>query len=343
MTRQHSPLRIDMISESEFTVQGHGVHTAYVEITDALKRRSDTDVAINVARSGADIIHTQTIGLYSLRKLRQSRAKKVISGHIIPASLVGSVKGMGRLQWLVRRYMKWAYGKADLVLACSGMVRDEMVGPMGLKNRVEVLYNTVDMQKYAHTKQDTAKARQVLRIQEDAFVVLGNGQVQPRKRLDTFFAAARALPEVQFVWVGGIPFKRLGAEYGKMQDMIQSAPKNVTITGIVPYETVIQYLHAADVFFLPAEQENHPMCVLEAAGAGLPIILRDIAEYNDTFRPDAQFIATDDDAVAAITKLRDDTAFYAEQQQAATRIAERFDSKAGAERLMAFYRELLES
>ncbi len=336
-------IKIDMISESEFTVQGHGVHTAYTEITSALKQRNDTEVAINVAHPDADIIHTQTIGLYSLRKLRQSSAKKVIAGHIIPASLVGSIKGMGRLQWLVRRYMKWAYSKADLVLACSGMVRDEMIGPMGLKNRVEVLYNTVDMQKYAHTKADTIAVRKALGIKKDAFVVLGNGQVQPRKRLDTFFAVAQALPEVQFVWVGGIPFKHLGAEYGKMQDMIRSAPKNVIITGVVPYETVIQYLHAADVFFLPAEQENHPMCVLEAAGAGLPIILRDIAEYNDTFRPDAQFISTDDDAVEAITKLRDSTVFYKEQQIAAGKIAQRFDSKAGAERLMAFYRELLKS
>lgn len=343
MTRQSSPLHIDMISESEFTVQGHGVHTAYVEITDALKRRSDTDVAINVARPEADIIHAQTIGLYSLRKLRKSRGKKVISGHIIPASLVGSIKGMGRLQWLVRRYMKWAYGKADLVLACSGMVRDEMVGPMKLKTRIEVLYNTVDMKKYAHTKEEAAQARQDLGIATDAFVVLGNGQVQPRKRLDTFFAAARALPEVQFVWVGGIPFKHLGAEYSKMQDMMRAAPDNVTITGVVPYETVMQYLRTADVFFLPAEQENHPMCVLEAAGAGLPIILRDIAEYNDTFRPDAQLITADDDAVTIISRLRDDAAFYAEQKQAAARIAARFDSKAGAERLMGFYRELLES
>lgn len=32
-------LIVNMISESEFTVQGHGVHTAYKEITDALRKR----------------------------------------------------------------------------------------------------------------------------------------------------------------------------------------------------------------------------------------------------------------------------------------------------------------
>ena len=103
------------------------------------------------------------------------------------------------------------------------------------------------------------------------------------------------------------------------------------------------YLHAADAFFLPAEQENHPMCVLEAAGAGLPIILRDIHEYDDTFRPDAQFISSAQDAARVIDKLRNDAKWYKQQVTAAGRIAKRFDSRAGGERLVKFYRSVVES
>lgn len=334
-------LRVDMISESEFTVQGHGVHTAFVEMTSALRVRHDTDVVVNQARPEADIMHVQTIGLYSARMMRRTRAKKVISGHVIPASLAGSIKGMGRLQWLVRAYMRWFYNKADLVLACSNMVKEEMIGPMGLKTRVEVLYNTVDMSQYTRTAADKVAARKKLDIDAGKFVVVGNGQVQPRKRLDTFFEAARALPDVQFVWVGGIPFKNLGAEYGKMQELMRSAPGNVKIAGLISHSEVATYLRAADAFFLPAEQENHPMCVLEAAGAGLPIILRDIHEYDDTFRPDAQFISSTDDAVTAIDRLRHDKTFYTKQREASARIAKRFDSKAGGERLVEFYRSVM--
>lgn len=334
-------LRVDMISESEFTVQGHGVHTAFVEMTNALKARPDVDVVVNQSRPVAEVMHVQTIGLFSARMLRRAKGKKVISGHVIPASLVGSIKGMSHLQWLARAYMRWFYNKADLVLACSNMVKEEMTGPMGLKTRVEVLYNTVDMSQYTRTPADKVAARKKLGLDARRFVVVGNGQVQPRKRLDTFFETARALPEVQFIWVGGIPFKHLGAEYGKMQELMNAAPENVTITGVIPHSEVLTYLHAADAFFLPAEQENHPMCVLEAAGAGLPIILRDIHEYDDTFRPDAQFISSTDDAVAAISKLQTDKAFYKEQHQAAGRIAKRFDSKAGGERLVEYYRSIL--
>lgn len=334
-------LIVDMISESEFTVKAHGVHTAYVEMTDALRARNDVDVKVNVVRNNADIMHVQTMGLYSFRKLRAAKSKKVVSGHLVPASLVGSIKGMGHLQWLVRGYMRLFYNQADLVLAVSNMVRDEMVGPMKLKTRVEVLYNTVDMSRYKRTEDDRTAARERLHIDKDAFVVVGNGQVQPRKRLDTFFETAKALPDVTFIWIGGITFKHLGASYGKMQELVKTAPKNVIVTGVIDHADVLKYLHASDVFFLPAEQENHPMCVLEAAGAGLPIILRDLPEYDDTFRPDAQFIRSTKESVAAVTQLRDDAAFYTKQKKATRRIAERFDSKAGGERMVAFYRSLL--
>lgn len=330
-----------MISESEFTVKAHGVHTAYIEMTKALKKRNDVDVEINVARENADIMHVQTIGLFSLAKMRKTKAKIVISGHIIPASLVGSIKGMQHLSWLTRWYMRYVYNKADLVLAVSNMVREEMIGPMKIKPKVEVMYNTVNMANYVPKPGDKAKARQKLNFNSDEFIVIGNGQVQPRKRLDTFFEAAEKLPDTKFIWVGGVTFKQLGAEYEKMQKMMNNKPDNVLITGVIDHSEVMAYLHAADAFFLPAEQENHPMCVLEAAGAGLPIILRDIHEYDDTFRPDAQFIQTTEDAINAVEKLRNDPEFYKRQQLAAANIANRFDSLAGGEKLVNFYKSLL--
>jgi len=93
----------------------------------------------------------------------------------------------------------------------------------------------------------------------------------------------------------------------------------------------------------PAGRENHPRCVREAAGAGLPIILRDIHEYDDTFRPDAQFVSSAQDAVQVIDKLQNDAKWYKQQVAAAGRIAKRFDSRAGGERLVKFYRSVVES
>ena len=332
-------LIVDMISESEFTVQGHGVHTAYKEITDALRKRKDIDIEVN-SRRPADIIHIQTMGLYSFRHLIRRGGKKVVSAHIVPDSFIGSIKGAKYWKPLGKMWLKFFYKKADLVLACSGMVADELINDMNIP-KTKVLYNTIDMLRYKHSAAEKKLARKNLGLKDNDFVVMGNGQVQPRKRLDILIKAAKKMPDVKFFWVGGIPFKNLGADYHAMQNMIKSAPDNLTVTGVIPLEAVKDYYVAADLFVLPAMQENHPMCVLEAAGAGLPIILRDIPQYDDTFKGDAVMAKTDDEFLDLIDLLRKDKKAYSKACLGAEKIAKRFDSSAGAERLVEFYRSLI--
>ena len=332
-------LIVDMISESEFTVQGHGVHTAYKEITDALRKRKDIDIEVNSKRP-SDIIHIQTMGLYSFRHLIRKGGKKVVSAHIVPDSFIGSIKGAKYWKPLGRMWLKFFYKKADLFLACSGMVADELINDMKVP-KTKVLYNTIDMSRYRHSAAEKKLARKKLDLKDNDFVVMGNGQVQPRKRLDILIKAAKKMPDVKFFWVGGIPFKNLGADYHAMQNMIKSAPDNLTVTGVIPLEAVKDYYVAADLFVLPAMQENHPMCVLEAAGAGLPIILRDIPQYDDTFKGDAVMAKTDDEFLDLIDLLRKDKKAYSKACLGAGKIAKRFDSSAGAERLVEFYRSLI--
>ena len=334
-------LKVDMISESEFTVQGHGVHTAFVEMTNALKARDDADVVVNEARPEADIVHAQTIGLYSARKLRTSGGKKVISGHVVPASFIGSIKGAKLAEPLARMYLRRFYNKADLVLAVSDYTKEELK-KIGVKKPISVLYNTIDTTTYANSTAKKKAARQNLGINKDAFVVVGNGQVQPRKRVDVFFAMAQKMPEMEFVWVGGVPFGAIAAENGAMQKMMKNPPKNLKFTGVIPLEEVPDYYRAADAFVLPSEQETFGLVVVEAAAAGLPVVLRDISDYDTTFRDGAVMAASDDDFTVQVEKLRNNKKFYKQQQQAAEKIAKRFDSKAGGERLMEFYRSILD-
>ena len=333
-----------MVSESDISVQGHGVHTAYDEMATALEKRSDVTVVRGKfgERVDCDVVHLHTFGPYAWRKLVQKGPKKVISAHVIPASLKGSIALAQYWLPLMRLYMRMYYRRGDKVLAVSHMVADSLKNELHVPaEKIEVFYNTIDMGQYEFTKKDKEDARKKLDIQDDEFVVLGNGQVQPRKHLDTFAAMARALPDVTFIWVGGIPFGQLGADYQKMQRLMESVPENLKVTGVIPHNDVRDYLAAADVFCLPAEQENHPMCVLEAAGAGLPIILRDIHEYDDTFKNDALRCKDDEEFIAAVETLRKDVAAYKKWQRHTKVIAERFDSSVAAERLVKLYKQLI--
>lgn len=337
-------IKVNMVSESEISVQGHGVHTAYEEIASALEKRDD--VTVIRGKFGelvdCDVIHFHTIGQRTLGKLFQHGPKKVVSAHIVPASFVGSIILAKYWAFAARWYMGWYYRRADKVLAVSGTVAKILNKELHVpKDKIETFYNTIDMKRYVSTEAKKLSARKKLGLTDCDCMVLGNGQVQPRKRIDVFVKMALALPDVKFIWVGGIPFKQLGADYVSMQHLMKKIPKNMTITGVIEHSQVRDYFIAADIFCLPAEQENHPMCVLEAASAGLPIILRDIPEYDDTFRDDA-IRCNDENFVEAVTKLRSDKAFYKQQQQRTKLIAGRFDSSVAAQRLVDIYREIIQ-
>ena len=335
---------INMISESEISVRGHGVHTAYLELVNALQARDDCEVIVNkfTKKINSDITHIHTIGLPSLIKLLFGGGKKVVSAHVVPDSLVGSIALAHVWLPVAKAYMKFFYRRADKVLAVSGMVAKILEEDLKVQvEKIEITHNTIDTLQYATTAEDKINARNKIDMPENAFLVVGNGQIQPRKRFDSFVDMAKSMPEVKFIWIGGIPFKNIGADFKKMQKLIDTAPKNLLITGVIELEDVKQYLQAADVFVLPAEQENHPMAVIEAAAVGLPIILRDIPEYNDTFANDIVRCKSQADFVSAIKDLQSDKKMYKTYRSFSKKIATRFDSATGAAQMVGIYKKLL--
>jgi len=334
-------IRVNLVSESEISVQGHGVHTAYEEMAHSLEIRDDVELIRGQfgKQVDCDIVHIHTVGPRTYRKLFQKGVKKVVSAHIVPDSFVGSLLFAKAWRPLAVLYLRWFYNKADLLLAVS----DETVNDLKelkVKAPIEVLYNSIDSSRYKTATIPRAEIRKKLGIPADAFVVIGAGQVQPRKRVDNFITAAKQMPDTHFLWIGGMPFGKIAADNMRMQKMMDNAPSNVTFAGIVPLADMSSYYHAADVFWLPSEQETFGLVVVEAAASGLPIILRDIADYDTTFGKDALRQKTIKNAVEVINSLREPHE-YAIWKKAAGRIANRFDSVASAERLVGLYRNLL--
>lgn len=331
-------MKINIISESAFGIVGHGVHTAYLEHLASLKGHAGVEVVTN-SKESADIVHLHTVGTYAFRRLFMSTGKNVVSAHVIPESFVGSLIGARFWAPYAKVYLRWFYNRADAVVAVSEDTKHHLLA-MGVKKPVTVIENTIDTSRYRNTAELKKQARKKLDIGKDAWVVVGAGQVQPRKRIDTFIETALALPDVQFIWVGGMPFGKMAAEHGAMEQLMALASPNVTFTGIIPFEQMCEYYKAADAFFLPSAQETFGLVVVEAAAAGLPVVVRDIPDYSETFKGDV--VMGDDETFAdELRKLRDDKAHYTKMKTASERIAKRYDSKMGAEVLLKLYRTLL--
>ncbi len=328
---------INVISDSAFSVQGHGVHTAYTEHLAGLKKYSpEFEVHTNQKNFKADIIHIHTVGLYGLRFLLSRGSLIFVSAHVVPDSFIGSLVGAKYWYPLAKMYLRWFYNRADGVFAVSHEVQDQLK-KMNVTKPTYVVPNMIETSDFTNSPDKKAAARKLLGIGKDKFVVVCNGQVQPRKRVDSFMACAKKLPEMEFIWVGGIPFKHAAANYSQMQKLMENAPPNVHFTGVIEHKDVFAYYQASDLFFLPSEQETFGIVIIEGAAAGLPVLLRDNEQYHITFKNWYEEAASDEGFEKVIKKLSTDKTYYLQAQKRAEHIVLAYDTRTVMKKIKKIY------
>jgi glycosyltransferase involved in cell wall biosynthesis len=96
------------------------------------------------------------------------------------------------------------------------------------------------------------------------FTALWVGQADHRKGLDVALRAVslarRHVPELRLI-VAGVPAR--------------SGPDGVDWLGVVPPDEIVRAYRRADVLLFPTRYEAHPLVVLEAMAAKLPVIVSD--------------------------------------------------------------------
>lgn len=334
-------LIINLVSESEFTVQGHGVHTAYLEMRHILEANPNVKLLVNEKpNKSTDITHIHTVGTFALRRLLSRKGGlKVVSAHVVPDSVVGSLAGAKVWVHIFKYYLRWFYNRAHIVIAVSPYTEKELLR-LGVKRPIVTIPNSIDTSVYKNSKAEKKRCRKELGLPLDKFIVVGNGQIQPRKRFDTFIEVAKKLPYVQFVWIGGIPFKAAGASYAKLSLMIKHAPDNVLITDVIKLDQARLYMKSGDLMLMPSSQETFGLAIIEGAACGMPVIVRNIHDYDATFG-DLVIHSNEDDFADLINRYIVDNDLYAEGQQKSKQLAEKYDSQNISQQLMDTYNEHL--
>ncbi|HVE80806.1 MAG TPA: glycosyltransferase family 4 protein [Candidatus Dormibacteraeota bacterium] len=335
-------LKVNIISESAFSIGGHGVDTAFREHVLALGERNDVLVRVNQLGS-ADITHVHTTGPYGLVALVLGGNKKVVTAHVVPDAFVGTVAGAKYWYRLAAWYLKFFYNRADKIIAISEEVEQSLIRKLGIKSdKITVIPNTVDTAQYKPAKDGKRLARQKLGLGSTDFIVLSVGQINPTKRYESFLSLAKQFPGFRFIWIGGTPFKHLSASYKDMLELTHKQPANMSTIGPLEHSEVKQYYWAADVFIMPSNREGHPLAVLEAAAAGLPIVVRDIPSYDSNFGQDI-LRGTDKTFAHIVQRLHDNQVYYREAVELSRAIATKFDNASGAKQLCRLYRQLIAS
>jgi 1,2-diacylglycerol-3-alpha-glucose alpha-1,2-galactosyltransferase len=334
-----SPLRINIVSESG-GFEAQGVHTAFVDMVEALRARPEVLVLVNSGEP-ADILHAHTFGWGYWGRRRAYPGRRIMTAHVIPDSFKGSLVGWRLWMPLANWYLKLAYNSAEVVLAVAPHVKEELV-KIGVRRPIEVLTNPVNEARFYVDPAFRAEGRRRLGLPEDAKVCLGVGQIQPRKGIRDFIETGRLCADTVFVWLGGRPFKGLTDGVAELDRAMASAPPNVRFPGTVPLEDMRLYYSAADLFFFPSLQENCALAINEAMACGIPMLLRDNPEYPPLYGDGHYLKALDPAGYAAQTgRFFGDGAERARLRQASLDVARRFSVASYAEFLVRLYERMM--
>lgn len=336
-----SNLSVNIISESE-GVEAQGVHTAFVDMVDALKKRGDIDVKVN-SKEICDLLHAHTFGPRYWMRRGPYPGHRLMTAHVVPGSFIGSLALARYWAPISDWYLKLAYNSADVVLCVAPQVKRDLE-KIGVKSRMEVLTNPVNEARFFVSAEKRDQGRKILGLSIHDKVCLCVGQIQPRKGVAEFLETAVGLPDIKFVWLGGRPFKRLTADYDALNTKMEKAPKNALFPGVFSLDQMPALYSAADLFFFPSFQENCALAINEAMACGIPMLLRDNPEYPELYGDNSYLKAMD-----SLGYINEINLFFENEELKDTyrarslETAKKFSVQAFSERLMQIYHSLSKS
>jgi 1,2-diacylglycerol-3-alpha-glucose alpha-1,2-glucosyltransferase len=251
-----------------------------------------------------DLLHVHT-PIPPGNALEVNRAKKkgipvVIHAHTSAEDAEGTWTGATLLSGWVGRYLTWFYNKADLVLSPSEWTAGRLRA-RGLKAPVEVLSNGIDPERFRFEEERRRLFREKHGIPFGRRVVYVVGVLCLKKGVEVIPEVARAVPEMDFVWVG-----RRSKLYHpfRVGRAIRKCPDNVHFVEDVP--EILDAHCGGDIFFTPSFAENQGVALLEAMAVGRPVVARNHPVYEGLLENGRSALLGDSaaDFAAALKRLQ---------------------------------------
>ena len=186
-------------------------------------------------------------------------------------------------QFIGKRTLK----DARKIIVVSKATRNYVLNLGADPDKVEVVYNGVDLDRFKPLNGEKEQVRRRLHIPEDCIAAITVRRLVYKNGIDTLLESARTAvrenPQLIFLIVGKGP--DLNAV--KARVMSWGMNKNLIVTGFVSDEELPSYYHAADFSILPSKSgEGLPLAALESMACGLPLLATDVGGINEILQPD---------------------------------------------------------
>ncbi|MEH2283456.1 MAG: glycosyltransferase family 4 protein [Nostoc sp.] len=307
------------------------------------------------AQKSADWLrkHRSDIDLVKVNGAINMAAADVNAVHFVHSSWLRSPVHISRnrrdlygfYQWLFTafnaRWEKQAFRKAQVVVAVSEKVAQELVNIGVQRSRIRVIVNGVDLEEFTPGESVGVarhRHRQKLGLPENVTLALFAGDIRtPRKNLDTVLHALVKVPNLHLAVVGhieGSPFPQLAASLG-LSDRVHFVGFRRDIPEI---------MRSVDLFIFPSRYEACSLVLLEALSSGLPVITATATGGAELVTPECGVVLPDSDdidalAVAMMSLVSVDMLMQ-QMSQAARSVAEQYSWTTMAQTYVDLFEEL---
>lgn len=331
-------IRINMLSSAD-KVDGQGVGSAYLEQVSLIKDGAADQFSVTINSSkNCDIQHIHTVEPINYLKMKTSRSASVCYVHFLPDTLDGSIDLPMPIFKIFKKYVISFYKQADYLIVVNPIFTHTLVKHGIPREKIVYIPNYVSKDEfYQKPSCEVRVLKDAYGIDEDAFVVIGVGQVQTRKGVLDFVEAAHCLPDVTFVWCGGFSFGRITDGYEELKKIMEHPPHNVKFLGILPRAEMNDLYNLADVLFMPSYKELFPMAILEAVNLHRPLVLRDLDLYEDILFHKYLCGKDNDTFVSQIHRLKENEEVYAQSARWSKEISEFYAKENVLKIWTAFY------
>lgn len=211
---------------------------------------------------------------------------------------------------LPRRQIQWAAKRADGLITVCQALKDKLVDLGTAEERVTVLRNGVDLERFRPMDRDAARTE----LSVDGRALASVGLLIERKGHHLVIEALARLPGVTLLICGD------GPERGNLEALARrlDVADRVRFMGQVPHETLKTVYAACDALVLASSREGWANVLLEAMACGTPAIASNVWGTGEVVAaPEAGILMADRTADALVSAAHD--LFSAMPDRAATR------------------------
>lgn len=208
---------------------------------------------------------------------------------------------------------------------------------------ITIVPNGVELERFY--KSNGRMQRQQYGLKPEDLLLVYTGRLAPEKNLPFLLKAFRgvceAVPKAHLLLVGD------GPEREKLTEQAQESgcSERIHFVGRVPYDDLPDYLAMCDLFVTASVSEVHPLSVIEAMAAGLPVMGIQSVGVGDTVTDGVTGLLSSEDLAAftaKLTRLCLEEPLRRRMGEQARRESQRYDIRRTTAEILSHYEELVQ-